>query len=313
MIWSTEEPLPIGRSRRVTWGFLLALAVGLGCSAVLYVKDRGRTVLYEKESEYNHILVEEWEPGFRALLFSRDGGIQSIVKLGDPGHLELPYARTMLVGLGLVEEPRRMLVVGLGGGSIPMFLHRHYPEARIDAVDIDPDVLAVAREYFEFREDDRLVAHVADGRKFVEACTTGYDLIFLDAYGDDYIPYHLATREFLLAVKRALRPGGAVVGNVWSPRSNPLHDSMLRTYQDVFDEIYRFDVRSRGNKIFVAQTGAKPLDEKVLTRKARAISRAQSFRFDLGAEVAYGYRLETNRKLRAPVLLDKDRDKHEKP
>ena len=306
MTSTAAKPSEACSSQRTRWGTILASVLVLGILVALCARDRSdHTILFEKDSAYNHIVVKEDERGLRSLLFERDGGRQSVVKLGDPDHVELPYVRTMFVGLAFVEKPRRMLVVGLGGGTIPGFLRKHYPRAVIDVVDIDPDVLAVARKYFGFREDRSLKAYVEDGRRFIEGCTRLYDLIFLDAYGKDFIPYHLATREFLLAVRRALSPGGAVVGNVWSGRSNPLHDAMLRTYQDAFQELYRFNVRGRGNKIFVAQARAGRISRKNLAERAREISRRENFRFDLGGAVEYGYQYETMSTIRAPVLKDK--------
>ena len=193
--------------------------------------------LYEQPSPYGLILVTEDKPGFRTLYFERGGALQSVVKLGDPDHLELPYAKAMLSGLALCEAPRRILIVGLGGGTLAKFLHKHYPQAVIDAVDIDPDVIKVARQFFEFREDDNLQAHVSDGRKFIEDRPGVYDLIFLDAFGTDSTPYHLTTREFFLAVKKALTPAGVALGNIWKRSYNTLYDPMIRTYLNVFDEL----------------------------------------------------------------------------
>ncbi len=283
---------------------ILAILVGLGSCALVSIRSTDR-ILYEKDSAYNKIVVKEDERGLRSLHFGRDGGYQSIVKLGDPGHIELPYARTMLVGLAFVERPQRMLAVGLGGGTIPSFLHKHFPKAVIDVVEIDPDVVEVARKYFGFREEAGLEVHVEDGRRFIERCTRPYDLIFLDAYGEDFIPYRLATQEFLLAVRRALRPGGAVVANVWNRHSNPLHDSMLRTYQDVFSELYRFDVRRKGNKIFVALRRDGPISRESLAQRAREISRSERFHFDLSRDVEHGYHRETKGAISAPILRDK--------
>lgn len=283
---------------------IVTILLVLGSCVFVSVGSADR-ILYEKKSEYNEIVVKENDRGLRSLHFGRDGGFQSVVKLDDPDHIELPYARTMLIGLAFVERPRRVLVVGLGGGTIPMFLHRHYPKAAIDVVDIDPDVVDVARKYFGFREDALLKVHVQDGRSFIEKCTEPYDLIFLDAYGKGFIPYHLATREFLLAVRKALSPGGALVGNVWSRQSNPLHDSMLRTYQDVFDELYRLGVRGKGNKIFIALPRAESISSENLAGAARKISRSERFRFDLGKAVEYDYHRVTESAISAPVLKDK--------
>src|SRR6266571_96194 len=180
----------------------------LGCTA--------QTVIYEKASPYNTIIVTEDHKGLRTLLFERGGGRQSVVKPGDPDHLELPYARTALAGLALCEEPRRMLVVGLGGGSLPMFLRAHYPAATIDVAEIDPDVVEVAKKFFGFVDDELLRVHVGDGRQFIErARQADYDVIFLDAFGAHDVPIQLTTKEFLQITRRALKANGVVVSNVW--------------------------------------------------------------------------------------------------
>lgn len=269
--------------------------------------DSFDTVLFEKDSKYNHIMVIEDADGLRTLLFEEGGARQSVVKIGDPDHLELPYARAVPIGLSLVEKPAKVLIIGLGGGTIPMFLRTHWVEMEIDAVDIDPMVIAVASGFFDFREDERLRAHAEDGRKFVEARKSEYDVIILDAYGRDSIPYHLGTLEFLEAVRRALKPGGVVIGNVWSRFSNPLYDSMVHTYQKAFDELYTFTVRDCGNRIFVGLTRPERVDREAMARRARKLSTEKGFRFDLGEIADYGYRRVTGRKLTAPVLHDKKR------
>src|SRR5262245_61525025 len=146
---------------RVCVGILALLAPTLvSCAA--------DNVIYEKASAYNTIIVTEDDRGMRTLLFERHGTRQSVVKPGDPDHLELAYARTALAGLALCGEPRRMLVLGLGGATLPMFLRKYYPSAAIDIVEIDPEVVEVAKRFFGFREDDRMRAYVADGRRLIE-------------------------------------------------------------------------------------------------------------------------------------------------
>lgn len=284
----------------------LGMLFGAGVTFLVVgaVLAREGKVLYEKDSEYNHIVVIEDDEGLRSLLFEEDGALQSVVKVGDPDHLELPYARGMFTALAFLPEPKRILIVGLGGGTIPGFLHKHCPGAHIDVVDIDPDVVKVAKKYFGFREDEKMKAHVADGRKFIEDCRKPYDIIFLDAYSAENIPRHLATREFLQAVRKALTPKGIVVGNVWSRYSNPLYDSMVRTYHEVFDELYLFDIMGSGNKIFVGLPREEKLGARELTARARAISRKGRFRFDLGEIVAYGFRRPGHVELQADILMD---------
>lgn len=262
-------------------------------------------VLYETQSPYNAIIVTEDERGLRTLMFERYGARQSVVKIGDPDHIEFPYPKAMLIGLALVEQPKRMLVVGLGGGTIPSFLHKHYPAVTIDVVDIDPEVVRVAKEYFGFRETATMRVHVADGRRFIEDCREPYDLIFLDAYGATEIPYHLATQQFLVAVRRALSPGGVAVANVWSRGLNRLYDSMVRTYQSVFDELYVLDVRGSGNRILFALPRHQEVRRADLARRASAISQEQQFRFDMGRLLASGFRRPGEVSPRHPILMDK--------
>lgn len=263
------------------------------------------TLLYEKQSTFGWVIVTE-ERGLRTLQFAKGGARQSVVKLGDPEHLELPYARFAFTGLALCREPARILVVGHGAGTLPMFLRRHYPAATIDSVDIDPAVVFVAREYFGFREDDRMRAHVADGRAFIAQTRQPYDLIFLDAFGSDSVPPALTTQEFLQEVRRALRPDGVVVGNIWARHSNPLYDSMVRTYQEIFDDLYILDVQGTGNMILLALPRRLDLSPDDFALRASKVSTAKRFRFDLGAGVQRGFLHATAKNEAGRILRDAD-------
>lgn len=279
----------------------------LAVLSLCVIASAQQKVLYETESKYNTIVVTEDDRGLRTLWFEKGGARQSVVKMGDPDHIELPYAEVMPVGLALVEEPKRVLIVGLGGGTIPSFLRKHYPKMAIDVVDIDPKVVEVAKRFFGFREDSAMRAHVADGRKFIEQNRGRYDIVFLDAFGAENIPYHLATVEFLQAVRRALTPEGIVVANVWSRYSNPLYDSMVRTYQEAFEELCIVDVRDAGNKILIALPRKQPIRRAELARRARAVSKQKHFRFDMGDLVTYGYRRVSEKDPRDSVLTDKNK------
>lgn len=270
------------RRRAILVAGVLA-AAALAAPALAY-----EAVLYEKTSAYASIVVTDEGDGLRALRFGRNGVRQSLVKPGDPEFLGLPYTRVALTGLALCEEPRRMLVVGLGGGTLPAFLRRHYPDAVIDAVDIDPEVAFVAREYFGFKEDALMRIHVADGRKFIESVRQPYDVIFLDAFGSDAVPPHLTTQEFLRAVRRAVSPGGVVIGNIWDRAYNRLYDSMVRTYREVFEELFVVGVADSGNRILFALPRRQPLARDELARLVRDSPAAKRFRFDMGELVQRG-------------------------
>ncbi len=288
----------------IPWRIFLAGLLAL--AALVVPAHADERVLYEKASAYSTIIVTEDEQGLRILRFEKNGARQSVVKPGDPEYLALHYASVMLAGLALSEDPRRILVVGLGGGTLPMFLRKHYPDATIDAVDIDPDVVTVAKEFFGFREDSRMQAHVGDGRQFIENSRQPYDVIFLDAFGIDSVPEHLTTREFLRAVRRAVKPDGSVIGNLWGSGYNRLYDSMVRTYQEVFDELYILEVRNAGNKILLALPRKQPLSRDELTQMARTVSTAKRFRFDLGDLVNDGFMHAREKDQRGRVLRDAD-------
>jgi spermidine synthase len=288
--------------RRPTPRLALVVLALLACTA----SSSPRTVLYEKQSPYTLVSVTEDGEGRRYLQFDKSGSLQSVVRPGQPLNLELPYTRVSMVGLAFVPAPKRILVVGLGGGAMPMFLRTVLPGAHIDVVDIDPDVVDVAKRYFGFKEDDHLRAHVGDGRGFVEAAGPAYDLVFLDAYGPDNIPEHLATLEFLTAVRARLAEGGAVVGNVWEDPPNPRFDSMAHTWKVGFRQLYSFDVRGSANRILVGLASPQKQTRAALEARAEALERAKSIPFDLSGLVAEGYEDATNRKPRGRLLKDAD-------
>jgi spermidine synthase len=218
----------------------------------------------------------------------------------------------MPIGLAFFEQPKRILIVGLGGGTIPGLLHKHYPETVIDVVDIDPDVVYVAKRFFGFSEDATMHAYAEDGRRFIERCEAPYDVIFLDAFDADSIPYSLATREFLAAVRKALTPEGIVAANIWSSSSNPLYDSMVRTYQEVFEQLHIVDVAGVGNKILIALPERRKLGRDDVVRISGRIAKEKHFRFEMGEIAESGLRYDEKRNQRGRVLTDdneRDRDR----
>lgn len=250
--------------------------------AALPAAMAGERLLVERKAMFGSVYVTEDDDGMRTLRFERYGARQSVVKLGDPSHLELPYARVLPIAFAFVDQPKAALVIGLGGGTIPSFLRKVYPAMKIDAVDIDPVVVDVARSHFGFKEDAQLKAHVADGRQFVERSKDRYDLIFLDGFGADSVPAHLTTREFLTAVRNLLAPGGVVVGNLWGRDVNRKYDSMVKTYREVYQGIYVVDVVGSGNKILLASTNKHAHSHREIVTRAHSTAQKLKLKNDLG-------------------------------
>lgn len=287
-----------------SWAFLALV----GAAALVLARGgqewSERRVIYEADSDYNHIIVQEDDDGVRYLLFGDDGGYQSVRKPGEVDRLELQYSKTMMVALAMVNEPASAMIVGLGGASIPTFLHKRLPKMRLDCVEIDPLVIDVARRFFDFTVDATLRAHAADGRRFIEDSKERYDLIFLDAYGNDFIPRHLTTRQFLLAVRKIVKPQGAVLANLWGRGSNPLYDSMVRTYREVFDEVYLFHVPQKANIIVLALPRKEKIAKEDLSRRAAEAGKKVKLPFDLADLVEYGYHDARTLEIHDPILED---------
>ena len=243
--------------------------------------------------------------GTRALRFGRTGATQTVIIPGSPDVLHFVYARLMLAGLALVPEPRRILVVGLGGGALPVYLHRHFAGASIEVVEIDPAVVAVAREYFGYREDARMQTHIGDARGFMRGAPSGYyDMVMLDAFGSERVPEHLTTLEFLTDVRRVLAPEGVVASNLWNRRYNAIYADMLTTHRHGFAEVHVLDTRREVNHVVVALAARRNLAAEDLVTAARQLVNAKRLGFDLGGLVQQGYLPESAVPAGGQVLRD---------
>ena len=282
----------------------LAAALVTGLAAITAPAQAADKILYQSRSSFNTLIVNEDEKGLRVLRFEPDGARQSVVKLGDPDHIEVMYAKAIPVVLAYVPEPRRVLVVGLGGGTIPMFLRKRLPEIDIDVVELDPAVVSVAKSHFGFREDARLHAHVADGRRFIEKKRSDYDLIILDAFGANEVPFALATREFQRSVRRALTPRGIVVANLWAGLSNPLFPAMVRTYIDTYPQVAVLDLEGVANRLVIAGPWSPLPDTTEIVRRSREISTRLELRTELAPIIERGLRAPGPDEAGATALSD---------
>jgi spermidine synthase len=292
------------RTRGTCSALFFSVLLACALQAATFARAAG-PVIYEKASAYGSVIVTDEGDGMRALRFGRDGVRQSLVKLGDPEYLGLAYTPVALTGLALCnEQPRRFLVIGLGGGTLPAFLRKHYPSAEIDAVDINPEVAFAAKNYLDFREDARMRIHIADGRKFVEAVRQPYDAIFLDAFGADAVPAHLTTREFLSAVRRAVRADGVVIGNIWFTATKPPYDSMVQTYQETFGELHVLRVTGTNNRILYALPRKDPLGRTELAGLTQKLAAAKNFRFNPATLIERGWISPDNASFGGKLLTD---------
>lgn len=153
--------------------------------------------------------------GVRSLHIGSDT-VQSSMRIARPNDLEVAYTRAMMAFLLFREPPRRVLLVGLGGGSLAKFIYHRFPQARVEAVEISPQVIAVARHYFFLPPDDaRLQVTVGDGAEHLAGAEDAYDAIMVDGYGPEEQAAEVASLAFYRSCRRALTPQGTLVVNLW--------------------------------------------------------------------------------------------------
>lgn len=206
-------------------------------------------VIHRQDSLYHYIRVMDGD-GKRYLRFDRSW--QSGMYLDDPARSVFPYPDYFNLALVLRPGIRDVLFVGLGGGQAPKRFLRDYPGVQVDVVELDPEVVQIARQYFYLSEDPRLRVTVGDGRQYLARSDKRYDLIVLDAYFSDAIPFHLTTREFLILVRNRLTDRGLVAANLIGALEGPkstLYRSFYRTFAEVFPERYVFPVRWAINRV----------------------------------------------------------------
>lgn len=215
------------------------VAVLMFAAAAVEAQPVGGVVRAERTSPYGRIRVTDYPAtGLRCLEFPPGAVLQSCMRRARPTELVFPYLRSMLAGMALHPSPRRVLVVGLGGGSLTRAMQRSFPHVRQTIVEIDPEVVQVCREFFGLVPTLTTQVEVVDARTFLGRTREVYDVIFLDAYGPDAIPRHLTTVEFFRLVRSRLRPGGVAASNIWGPHVNELYQQQLATIAGSFPTAY---------------------------------------------------------------------------
>ena len=149
----------------------------------------------------------------KALHFSMHE-IQSRMALADPFALDLEYTRTMMGFLLLRPEPKRIVMIGLGGGSLAKFCHRHLPGASIQVAEINPHVIALRDEFHVPPDDARLQVLHTDGANFVREDTAGADVLIVDGFTTDGLPARLSSQRFYDACAQMLGTDGVLVVNL---------------------------------------------------------------------------------------------------
>ena len=262
----------------VTSGLLLLVLVTSGLAQSI----SGLRVLFEKDTVYHRIRIHE-DGSWRYLRFDRS--LQGGMLLRNP--LVSPLRYTDYIHLAWIFHPaiKRVLVVGLGAGSIPKRFLQDYPEVTVDSVELDPVVVEVAERFFSVTEDRRHRIIVQDGRHYIRRAETTYDLIVMDAYFAEGIPFHLTTREFLAQAKAHLAPGGIIAANIVGAlggSNSKLFRSIYKTYAAEFAGLYPFPVGfQQGHEEDAARTIILVATDKAGIPKAAMMAALEKLRKEM--------------------------------
>lgn len=140
--------------------------------------------------------------------------IQSCMRLDAPDELVLDYTRAMMGFLLLNPVPQAILMIGLGGGSMLKYLHRHLPHADITAVEVHQGVIDLRQDFHIPPDDERMRIVCADGALFLASPPRHYDVILVDGFTGTGMPPSLCSRAFYQHCRQALTPPGLLVANV---------------------------------------------------------------------------------------------------
>ncbi len=254
-------------------------------------------------ANHEHPIEISEEAGVRNLHFGSDW-IQGAMRIRRPFRLELAYTREMMACLLLKQEsevdwPRRVLLIGLGTGSLAKFIYRNLPETKITIVEIDKRLVPIAQQHFSLPVDpQRMKLVIADGSEYINQAKGRYDAIFVDGFGPDGRAGPLDSPDFYIACRERLSQNGLMICNLLG-RSRGFLASIERIRRAFTQRALVFPSLDSGNAIAFAAAGQTveiTLDEM----RKRAISLKTTMGLDFRPTIS---RLEKAQTLKGGQLI----------
>jgi spermidine synthase len=233
----------------------------------------------EVKSDYSHIRIRR-RGDVRTLLFVRDNGqevVETSLQLDRPHELLSPYTRFMFLSYLFHPRQEKVLIVGLGGGSMVHFLKRYDPGLSVDVVEIDPVIVRIADELFNVRSEGRVRIVTADGVDYLESTQEKYDVIYLDAFlrpspdtDRTGVPLALKTSRFYQQIQERLTPRGIVVCNL---NSHAESREDIKTIATTFAQTYVYEVSNSSNLVVVASPSPRRMPPAEMAAAAEQLDR----------------------------------------
>jgi spermidine synthase len=183
----------------------------------------------------------------------------------------------MLLGLLFCTEPKTVLHLGLGGGSLPRWLHKEFPHIQQTIIEQNSAVIDAARRFFEFPLDKRLSVMQADATQIITKLKLKYDLIFLDAYGEYGPPEEVTRTDFLQNLSNCLNTGGWLVGNLWTITGNFME--RREQWKSTFTQLFQARANQKGNIILFASKIQQLREKQQFNETAKMLNKRHPLDF----------------------------------
>ena len=271
-----------GSTRREAWSYALAATL-LVATAVKGVRPPPLPplTLYSGITPYQTLAVGDVDD--RRFLTS-NSTLQSAV-IRDTGEPGLAYSRSVALTALFAPRMRRALMLGMGSGSVGVYLQRRIDGLEVDYVDVDPEVPRLARRFFGFTDGPRSRVHVDDARRFLANSGERWDLIVADTYVGLSVPFHLTTTEFMGEVGRHLTADGVFALNLAAGLDDEFSRAIFSTVRRSFPAARAFYARGASNVWVIAGPGARGYLPDLQAR-ARELDRRWKFEPPLHALLA---------------------------
>lgn len=210
------------------------------------------------------------EDDVRCLRFN-SGVVQSTMRVSAPFELDLSYTRTMMGFLLFNAEPRNILIVGLGGGSLSKYCYRQFPQARVTTVEINPDVIALRDEFLIPADDERFQIVQADACDYLTRDDVQADVILLDGYDAEGLPNCLCSEAFYSQCKQVLSDDGVLAANLWG--GEPNRSMYISRLNAIFDGRVWWSKPSESRNLIIFAVK----NEHFYPHWSRLMSKAQTF------------------------------------
>lgn len=249
--------------------------------------------IYRIESKFSKIIVRDYG-SIRSLYFVRDNGdeaLESSIDLSFPQNLFLLYTQTLFSSFLLIPDRKDVLLIGLGGGGMVHYLNFYFPKINLDVVEIDSEIISIAKKYFFLKENPKTKIINSDAYTYIFESSKTYDIIFLDAFlkpspetDSTGVSNKFKEKEFLKKLKERLKRNGLVAFNI---NTHEKMEEDILSIQEEFPNIYKFRKNRSGNLILLASSNPKKFTKEELLKVGKSLDSLASSSFSFEEIATY--------------------------